>query len=72
MFEAWSEASGNNKDAKNHGNVVHLPILSVKADTLIIDLIPPPELHLLLGAVNTLFSRWFSFLTLLYTVMHFH
>ena len=56
MFDAWTNAGGDKRDAKAHGNVVHLPMLSVAADELVIEHVPPPELHLLLGAVNTLFT----------------
>ena len=56
MFEAFRDAEGVIKTAKTFGNVIHLLILSAEGNKLVIDLIPPPELHLLLGAFNTLYS----------------
>ena len=50
----------NRQQAKHYGNVIHMPILSGEPDTLVIDLLPPPELHLLLGVVNTLFKGKFN------------
>ena len=43
--------------AKHTGNVVHPPILSGADDILILDILPPPELHLLLGVVNHIFQK---------------
>ena len=47
---------------KEYGNCVHAPIFKESDDTKVIDMYPPPELHLLLGAVNTLYlglvSSW--------------
>ena len=43
--------------AKHTGNVVHPPILSGANDTLILDILPPPELHLLLEVVNQIFQK---------------
>lgn len=54
MFWKWrEETDGNPRQAKHFDNVVHLPILKGKPTDLVIDLLPPPELHLLLGPVNT-------------------
>ena len=53
---AWNEAGANMKDAKKHGNVVHPPLLRGEPNQLVLDLLPPPELHLMLGSVNTIFS----------------
>ena len=41
---------------KTFGNVIHEPLVGAKDNDLVIDILPPPELHLLLGVVNTLFS----------------
>ncbi len=40
------------KTGKKHFNCIHLPLLEGDDDTEILDCIPPPELHLLLGGVN--------------------
>ena len=55
-FTAFVNSGGNRQQAKHFGNVIHMPILSGEPHTLVIDLLPPPELHLLLGGVNTLFK----------------
>lgn len=53
----WCDAGSSPKDAKKFKNCIHLPIIQTSNDQLILDLIPPPELHLLLGVVNTIFSN---------------
>ncbi len=55
-FQAWTESGLDRKDAKHYGNVIHPPLLTGHPDQLVLDVLPPPELHLLLGAVNTLFT----------------
>ena len=55
-FQSWTDAGSKMKDAKKHGNVVHPPLLSGEPDQQVIEILPPPELHLMLGAVNTMFS----------------
>ena len=44
------------KTAKHFGDCVHLPIVNASPNVLILDIIPPPELHLLLGTANILFN----------------
>lgn len=53
----WQEGGGTTSTAKQYMNCVNPPIISDKKDDLILDLIPPPELHLMLGVVNTLFDH---------------
>ena len=44
--------------AKNYGNVIHPPMLDNNDDeTLFITIIHPPELHLMLGPVNTMYNE---------------
>lgn len=38
------------------GNVIHIPILKGDSNDLVVYLLPPPELHLLIGPVNTMFG----------------
>ena len=59
-FQIWIDAGGDMVNAKIYGNVIHPSVLSTKSDSLVIDLVPPPELHLLLGAVNTMYSGMLS------------
>ena len=53
----WHDASGDKNKAKSYKNCIYPPIVQTSEDTLIMDIILPPELHLLLGIVNTLFSH---------------
>lgn len=53
---AFKESGGNKKNAKNYKSSIHSPIFTGDDDALVLDVIPPPELHLLLGVVNTLYK----------------
>ena len=55
-FQAFRQSGGVLAKAKLTSNVVHNPIISGPNDKLILDIIPPPELHLLLGVVNLLYK----------------
>jgi len=55
QFSQKYQASSS-KSAKDFYNCVNEPLLLHKDDTRVIDIIPPPELHLLLGVVNHLYS----------------
>ena len=56
-YKSFLSAGSILAKAKHTGNVVHLPILSGADDTLILDIFPPPELHLLLGVVNHIVQK---------------
>lgn len=56
-FWSWNADGRNKKKAKNHGNCVHMPIVKGHENKKIIDIFPPPELHLLLGPVNHIFNN---------------
>ena len=56
-YKSFLSAGSNLAKAKHTANVVHPPILSGANDTLILDILPPPELHLLLGVVNHIFQK---------------
>ena len=60
LFWDYFEARTTKKDAKNFGNVIHLPIIcdDIENNTPVIQLLPPPELHLLIGLYNRLTSVW--------------
>ena len=49
--------SNNKQDAKNFKSCIHPPISSGDKNTKILDIIPPPELHLMLGVVNTMVDK---------------
>ena len=57
-FLDYFEAHADRKEAKKYGNVIHPPIISDNLDdnTPVIAILPPPELHLLIGPVNTLYD----------------
>ena len=51
-------AHGNDvKKAKQFGNVIRSPLLNFPDESLILDAIPPMEIHLLLGVVNHLYKN---------------
>lgn len=56
-YNEWLAAGGEKETAKFHMNCIHPPIFDGEEDTLILQIIPPPELHLLLGVVNGLFDH---------------
>ncbi|CAH0547000.1 unnamed protein product [Brassicogethes aeneus] len=56
-YHAWKQSGSNKTRAKEFENCMHLPIIAKNDNTMIIDIIPPPELHLMLGVVNTLFNH---------------
>ena len=53
-YGEFDEAGARHKDAKNHHNVIHQVLFDADDDTEMLDILPPPELHLLLGVVLTL------------------
>lgn len=56
-YDAWEKAGSNKGNAKNYKNCIYPPIISGNENTEIIDVIPPPELHLLIGVVNIIFKH---------------
>ena len=61
-FWRWTESSTGKKGAKDFGNVTHLPLFNCLSDeTLVLDIIPPPELHLLIGPFTTIYNALISF-----------
>ena len=59
LFWNWFDSRSDKKDAKKFGNVIHPPILSDhdSNDTPVITILPPPELHLLMGPVNKMYTE---------------
>lgn len=51
-FEAWRNAGSIMKNAKNYKNCVNLPVFTGDENTRVLEIIPPPERHLMLGVVN--------------------
>ena len=58
LFWDYFEAKTNNREAKHYSIVIHLPIVSNNLDynTPVIEVLPPPELYLLIGPVSTLYD----------------
>ena len=54
---SFRNAGGVLKNASQYKNCVNMPLFTQSDDTLMIDIIVPPGLHLFLGAVNTIFDK---------------
>ena len=54
LFGKYFAACGTKSSAKKYGNVIHPSIIDVDDSTPVTTIVPPPELHLLLGLVNHL------------------
>lgn len=56
-LQYWQKNGSNLSNAKLYGNCVNEPIITnCDVNQSIIEIIPPPELHLLLGSVNTIYN----------------
>jgi len=56
-FWSFFDSGESKSKAKTHGNVIHPPLLHKEQQGNVIDVIPPPELHLLIGSFTTLFKH---------------
>ena len=56
-YEGWLASGSRQDQAKQFMNCINLPLLSGNEDILFLDVYPPPELHLMLGVVNTLIKH---------------
>ena len=63
LFFDFFDSKSDKKDAKKFGNVIHPPMISddISDKTPVIAVIPPPELHLLIGPVNKMYSELEAF-----------
>jgi hypothetical protein len=53
----WSISGGNKNDLKKFGNCIFPPIIQSSVENaIILKIIPPPELHLMMGVVNNIYS----------------
>ena len=52
-----SYVNDGRKNAKKYFNCVHEPLINGERSDEMLDLIPPPSLHLMLGVVNTLLDK---------------
>lgn len=55
--DAFKNSGSKKINAKNFYSHVYQPIFTGNPETEIIDIIPPPELHLMLGVVNKLYGH---------------
>ena len=60
-FGSFFDANAKRSDAKDYGNAIHPNMFAtsdnIDESTLVLRLVPPPELHLLIGPVNTLYDE---------------
>ena len=60
LFWRYFDARAVRKDAKSYGNVIHPNMFAggvIDESALTILIVPPPELHLLMGPVNTMYDE---------------
>ena len=58
LFWRYYDSGDRKAKAKDHGNVIHPSMIkSTDTNTPILLLVPPPELHLMLGTVNHLYNN---------------
>lgn len=55
-YTKWRASGAVKSQAKKFFNCVNPPLIMTKNEKVYLDIIPPPELHLMLGVANTLFS----------------
>ena len=59
LFWSFFDARAKRSDEKNYGNAIHPNMFAtsdiIDESTLVLRLVPPPELHLLIGPVNTIY-----------------
>lgn len=53
----WLKSGGKSDTGKNYYNCVQRPVFTGDDDKLILDIIPPPELHLMIGVVNSIYNH---------------
>ena len=57
MVQAYRNSGSQLKKASDFLNCIHEPLMSGEDETPVLSIIPPPELHLMLGAVNKIFEE---------------
>lgn len=56
-YQDWQASGSKKSKAKDYGNCIQMPVFSGDSDQLILDIITPPELHLMIGVVNTIYDH---------------
>jgi len=60
QFWKFYQQNSSRTAAKRYDNVIHAPLLKGDADQRVVEVLPPPELHLLLGIVNKIYNEMFK------------
>lgn len=55
--DAWQKAGSKMKNARDFENCINAPIISTQANRTLLDIIPPSELHLLIGVINKIVTH---------------
>lgn len=56
-YKSWEKNGSKKQECKNFKSCSNIPLISSQREKKIIELIPPPELHLLIGVVNTIYDK---------------
>lgn len=56
-YDDWVKVGSMKSNAKNFKNCINKPVIQGDQNEEVIDFIPPPELHLLIGIVNKLYDH---------------
>lgn len=57
LAHKWLASGGKDKHAKEFFNCVNIPLLSGDDNTKVLDVCPPPSLHLFLGLMNCIYDN---------------
>ncbi|KAJ8685580.1 hypothetical protein QAD02_021373 [Eretmocerus hayati] len=57
QFKKWQKSGSNKKQAKKFKNCVNEPIIQKKDGSEIIETIPPPQLHVMIGVFNHIYKH---------------
>ena len=50
--ERYRQSGSNPKRMQDFANVIKIPLIKMEYDQEVLDILPPPELHLLMGGTN--------------------
>ena len=56
-YEEWIRKGGHKKKAKKHFNCTQLPLIQCNDTDLVMDKLPPPELHIFTGIFNHMYDE---------------
>jgi len=58
LAQDFEDSGGDKKDAQDYLNVIFSPLIEGADEEFILDILPIPELHLLIGIVNKIFFKF--------------